>query len=110
MACCTDIQLNTGQLAAADAGNDMNVERAWLQGLTGCGMVVAVVDDGKGVYSYIPVRIPDGKTIYVKCVSSYYCHTLAPGVYISVTVVPIESDLSGLLCGRCELIHGPLPN
>ena len=40
-------QLNTGQLDSSDAGNDLNVERAWLQGLTGCGTVVAVVDDGK---------------------------------------------------------------
>ena len=41
------VQLNTGQLNSSDAGNDLNVERAWLQGLTGCGTVVAVVDDGK---------------------------------------------------------------
>ena len=40
------LQRNTGQLDSSDAGNDLNVERAWLQGLTGCGTVVAIVDDG----------------------------------------------------------------
>ena len=40
-------QLNTGQLNDSDVGRDLNVERAWLQGITGCGIVVAVVDDGK---------------------------------------------------------------
>ena len=43
------LQLNTGQLNRTDAGRDLNVERAWLQGLTGCGIVVAVVDDGNNV-------------------------------------------------------------
>ncbi len=36
-----------GQLNATDAGRDMNVERVWLQGVTGCDSVVAIVDDGK---------------------------------------------------------------
>ena len=40
-------QLNTGRLNNSDAGRDLRVERVWLQGLTGCGKVVAVVDDGK---------------------------------------------------------------
>ena len=35
-----------GQLNDSDMGRDLNVERAWLQGITGCGIVVAVVDDG----------------------------------------------------------------
>ncbi len=38
--------MNTGQLNPSDAGRDINVVRAWLQGVTGCGIVVAVVDDG----------------------------------------------------------------
>ena len=37
-------QLNTGQRGIA--GNDVNAERAWLQGITGCGSVVAIVDTG----------------------------------------------------------------
>ena len=40
-------QNNTGQLNKTDIGRDLNVERAWLQGLTGCGIVVAIVDNGK---------------------------------------------------------------
>ena len=43
-----------GQLNESDIGMDLNVERAWLQGLTGCGIVVAIVDDGiYGVYYYM---------------------------------------------------------
>ena len=29
-----------------DSTRDLNVEPAWLQGLTGCNVVVGVVDDG----------------------------------------------------------------
>ena len=40
------LQLNTeGQYA----GNDLRVEQAWLQGITGCNVTVTVVDDGKTV-------------------------------------------------------------
>ena len=39
-------QLNTGQYGNEFQGNDLNVERAWLQGLTGCNVTVTVVDDG----------------------------------------------------------------
>ena len=28
-------------------GADHRIQRAWIQGLTGCGVTVAVVDDGK---------------------------------------------------------------
>lgn len=45
------LQLNTGQLAASDVGRDLNVEKVWLQGITGCGSVVAVVDDGTKIAS-----------------------------------------------------------
>ena len=38
-------QLNSGQ--AGDGGRDINVEPAWLQGLTGSGVTVAIVDDGE---------------------------------------------------------------
>lgn len=40
-------QDNTGYPYEPFTGNDNNVEGAWLQGLTGCGVTVAVVDDGK---------------------------------------------------------------
>ena len=43
------IQLNTGQYGNVHEGNDLNVERAWLQGLTGCNVTVAVVDDGEKI-------------------------------------------------------------
>lgn len=39
-------QLNTGQFNISLAGADHRVQRAWIQGLTGCGVTVAVVDDG----------------------------------------------------------------
>ena len=39
------MQLNTGQIGSP-AGRDINVVPAWMQGLTGRGIVVAVVDDG----------------------------------------------------------------
>ena len=39
------VQLNTGQVGGVP-GRDLNVEPAWIQGITGKGVVVAVVDDG----------------------------------------------------------------
>ncbi len=46
-----DVQRNTGQTTAQlqsndDSGNDLRVEPVWIQGYTGCGSVVGVVDDG----------------------------------------------------------------
>lgn len=38
-----DYQLNRGQVGGS---RDLNVEPAWIQGLTGRGVTVAVVDDG----------------------------------------------------------------
>ena len=38
-------QLNTGQIGGS-MGRDLNVEPAWMQGINGEGIVVAVVDDG----------------------------------------------------------------
>ena len=47
---CTSIwillQLNTGQYGAQYIGNDLNVEPAWMQGVTGCNVTTVVVDDG----------------------------------------------------------------
>ena len=43
------MQLNTGQYGNALEGNDLNVVKAWLQGLTGCGISVTVVDDGMAI-------------------------------------------------------------
>ena len=40
------MQKNEGQTSGA-AGLDLNVESVWMQGITGRGVVVAVVDDGK---------------------------------------------------------------
>ena len=40
------MQLNTGQ-TSGPAGRDLNVIPAWMQGITGKGVVVSVVDDGK---------------------------------------------------------------
>lgn len=39
-------QLNRGQVGGS---HDLNVEPAWIQGLTGKGVTVAVVDDGKNI-------------------------------------------------------------
>ena len=43
---CFSCQLNTGQFNSSFAGADHKIQRAWIQGLTGCGVTVAVVDDG----------------------------------------------------------------
>lgn len=40
------LQLNSAQTAPANAGKDLNLEPAWIQGCTGKGSIVAVVDDG----------------------------------------------------------------
>ncbi len=45
------VQRNTGQTTAQlqssdDSGNDLRVEPVWIQGYTGCGIVVGVVDNG----------------------------------------------------------------
>ena len=40
-------QNNTGQTGEKVLLLDLNVEPAWIQGYTGRGVVVAVVDDGK---------------------------------------------------------------
>ena len=45
------IQLNTGQFNASLVGRDDRVQRVWLQGETGCSIIVAVVDGGK-LYIY----------------------------------------------------------
>ena len=42
----TFLQLNTGQTGTLNTGNDLNVEPAWIQGITGCNSIVAIVDDG----------------------------------------------------------------
>ena len=39
-------QENTGQ-TGGQSGLDLNVEPAWMQGITGQGVVVGLVDDGK---------------------------------------------------------------
>ena len=43
--CNIIIQLNTGTIAGM-SGKDLNVEPAWMQGITGKGVVVSVFDDG----------------------------------------------------------------
>ena len=40
------MQLNTGQ-TTGPSGRDLNVEPAWLQEITGAGVVVGFVDDGQ---------------------------------------------------------------
>lgn len=45
--CMHPLQLNSGQLGLPDIGHDLNVEPVWIQGVTGCNSIVAIVDDGK---------------------------------------------------------------
>lgn len=40
------MQMNDGQFGVNYTGQDLNIERAWLQGLSGCNTTVIVVDDG----------------------------------------------------------------
>ena len=54
-----NLQLNTGQVGGSH-DSDLNVEPAWIQGITGKGVVVAVVDDGelhKCLYRSCHIRI-----------------------------------------------------
>ena len=44
-------QVNSGQ--AGEGGRDINVEPAWLQGLTGSGVNVAIVDDGEHTHNVL---------------------------------------------------------
>ena len=44
-------QLNSGQFGDEYLGNDLRVEQAWMQGLTGCNVTVTVVDDGSYYYN-----------------------------------------------------------
>lgn len=41
---------NTGRITKATHGLDLNVVHAWMQGLTGAGVVISVVDDGLDHY------------------------------------------------------------
>ena len=45
------LQLNTGQAGVNNRDHDLKVEQVWLQGVSGCDTVVAIVDDGKISYS-----------------------------------------------------------
>ena len=52
-------QENTGQ--NGPSGLDLNVEPAWMQGITGQGVVVGLVDDGERLLlycSYYALTIP----------------------------------------------------
>lgn len=40
------LQLNTGQFGDQYKNRDLKIEKVWIQGLTGCNVTVAVVDDG----------------------------------------------------------------
>ena len=57
--------MNTGSIPgyAPFTGNDADVEKAWLQGVTGCNTIITVVDEGimfYGVekYDLIIIHIP----------------------------------------------------
>ena len=50
------MQLNSGQLGESYAGNDMRVEQAWMQGLTGCNATVTIVDDGNMFLCNLHIR------------------------------------------------------
>ena len=49
------MQLNTGTVAGI-SGKDLNVEPAWMQGITGKGVVVTVFDDGMINNLHNPLR------------------------------------------------------
>ena len=59
------MQLNTGQ-TSGPAGRDLNVVPAWMQGITGKGVVVSVVDDGEFIAAD-----------YYECI-----HTLCMGISV----------------------------
>ena len=69
---CMDLlQLNIGQLGLPDIGHDLNVEPVWIQGITGCNSIVAIVDDGKTLaceQCSIPFRQQEHSAATYKCV------------------------------------------
>ena len=44
----------------------MNVEKAWLQGITGEGVIVGVVDDGEWYYIHKVKRMTAGKMMRIE--------------------------------------------
>ena len=52
-------QLNTGQLGNFP-GRDLNVEPVWIQGITGDGVTVGIVDDGE-----IKIKLLEHEQVYV---------------------------------------------
>ena len=55
--CTCSPQLNTGQVGSTPF-LDLNVERAWMQGITGEGVIVSFVDDGMlSTYMYVATMI-----------------------------------------------------
>jgi len=65
------LQLNIGQLGLRDIGHDLNVEPVWIQGITGCNSIVAIVDDGKTLVCEqcsVPFRQQEHSAATYKCV------------------------------------------
>ena len=44
------LQRNTGQQGSDYVKNEVNAERVWIQGVTGCNVTIAVVDGGNGLH------------------------------------------------------------
>ena len=72
--CIIHTQENTGQ-TRGPSGLDLNVEPAWMQGITGEGVIVGIVDDG--MLHCCSVHVNYDPTIYVcKCSIIFSCVTL----------------------------------
>ena len=61
------MQENTGQ-TRGPSGLDLNVEPAWIQGITGRGIMVGFVDDGRAIQECLPLHYePMHNTVITAC-------------------------------------------
>ena len=69
-------KVNTGQTSGR-RGLDLNVEPVWVQGITGNGVVVSIMDDGKYVHVYTDIIIATAwrSTVVIAQILHYLSHT-----------------------------------
>ena len=103
-------QLNTGQVALSDAGNDLNIVPAWIQGVTGCNSVVAIVDDGNGnlKHMYIARYIVHLARCEVSCIGSLALKHTADVLTMYMYIKKCAVLRTCFLCAGVEYTHQDL--
>ena len=92
------LQLNIGQLGLQDIGHDLNVEPVWIQGITGCNSIVAIVDDGKTLVCEqcsVPFRQQEHSAATYKCVDMQVAivHYLCCSSYMQSTLISVRTQV-----------------